>query len=263
LPVSSTGWALRRLNLATTNQDGIFTFSGLPDGEYRMGAVAHFDISGSLGQERITTKTGDRAVRIVFATPGTLVGRVTLSGSQAAPKAFTVQLSPGSGMPTGSTDGAFEYRGIAPGVYTVIFRSTELADLVLRNVEVETARVTDLGTVVVTRGRQLAGKVVDEVGAPIPGAQIKIVIQAASPGSGAPAGDFESLFGFRSAVADRLGMFTINGVPERVGVPVTSMTVVAYDPDRGSSGAIAIPEGKDDPPQVTLLLGGAASSGRR
>lgn len=251
LPAFHTGPGPVRVTLATTMQDGTFSFSGLPDGESRLGAVAHFDISGDLGQQRLTARTGDKAVRIVFATPGMLTGRVTLSGTNAAPRMFTVQLSPGSGAPFGANDGVFEYPGIAPGAYLVVFHSTEFADLVLRDIKIESGKITNLGTVTVNRGRQLVGQVVNESGAPTPGAQIKIVIQPASP-----VGDFESLFGVRSAVADQLGMFIISGVPEVVGAPVNSMAVVAYDPDHGSSKPLAVPEGREDPPQVTLMLSG-------
>lgn len=253
VPASHTAPRAERLTIATTTQDGTFRFSGLADGEYVLGAVPRFDISAELGGQRVIAETGDSGVRIALPTPGTLTGRVAITGTASPPKVFSVQIAgPGFGRPVGGTNGVFEYPGVAPGTYSVLFRSDEFADFIMRNVAVESGKATNLGTVAVQQGRLLAGHVVSESGAPVPGAHIKLVIQ---PAAGLR-GEFEDLFGLRSAVADRTGMFTIYGVPEVVGAPVTTMAAIAYDPDHGSSKPITIQEGTDAPPQVTLVLSG-------
>jgi protocatechuate 3,4-dioxygenase beta subunit len=249
---STSGLALAGLSSATTGGGGEFVIHGLPDGAYRMWAARRSGGFGEWGQHGTAARTGDKDVRITLAAPGTLIGKVALAGSGAAPKLATVAI--GFQAPTPATDGAFQLKEITPGSYDVTFRGLEFAELIQHDVKIEPGKTTDLGTVTVTRGRKLTGKVIDKAGAPVAGAKIRAGTMLISM---ADAGDqtdgIDTLSGIRSTVSDQDGAFTL------VGLPPKATSVMADHPDRGRSLAAAIPEGEADPPDVTLALRGFGS----
>jgi hypothetical protein len=156
--------------------------------------------------------------------------------------------------PTPATDGVFQIKDVTPGSYDVTFRGLEFAELIHHDVQIEPGKTTDLGTVTVTRGRKLTGKVVDKAGVAVAGAKVKagaMLISMADAGDRADG--IDAMSGIRSTVTDQDGAFTL------VGMPTKATNVMADDPDRGRSVAIAIPEGEADPPDVTLALRGFGS----
>jgi uncharacterized GH25 family protein len=248
---STKGLVLAGLSSATTGGGGEFVIRGLPDGSYRVWA-ARPSRGSDWGTQSTPAKTGDKDVRITLASPGSVIGKLVIAGSGAAPKLATVAI--GFQMPTPVNDGGFEIKDVAPGGYDVTFRGFEFAELIQHDVKIEAGKVTDLGTVTVVRGRKLAGKVVDKTGAPIAGARIKLgAMLISSADAGEQGESLESMAGIRSSVADQDGRFTI------VGVPATATSVMAEHPDRGASLAAPVPEGTDDPPPVTLALRGFGS----
>ena len=249
---STDGLVLAGMSSATTGGGGEFLIHGLPDGAYRLWAARHAGGFGQWGKEATTAKTGDKAVRITLASPGSLVGKVALAGSDLPPKLVTVAV--GFQPPTPASDGAFQIKELAPGSYDVTFRGLEFAELIKHDVKIEAGKVTDLGTVTVLRGRKLSGKVVDRSGTPVAGATIKLGATLFSSADAGDRGDgLDALSGVRSVVSDQDGLFTA------VGVPAKPTNVMAEHPDRGRSLAVPVPEGEADPPPVTLALRGFGS----
>jgi len=249
---STSGLALAGLSSAITGGGGEFVIHGLPDGAYRMWAARRSGGFGEWGQHGTAAKTGDQNVRITLAAAGGLVGKLAIAGSGAAPKLATVAL--GFQAPTPATDGVFQIKDVTPGSYDVTFRGLEFAELIHHDVQIEPGKTTDLGTVTVTRGRKLTGKVVDKAGVAVAGAKVKagaMLISMADAGDRADG--IDAMSGIRSTVTDQDGAFTL------VGMPTKATNVMADDPDRGRSVAIAIPEGEADPPDVTLALRGFGS----
>jgi len=249
---STSGLALAGLSSATTGGNGEFVIHGLPDGAYRIWAARRSGGFGDWGQHGTAARTGDRAVRITLAAPGALTGKLVLAGSGAPPKLATVAL--GFQAPTPATDGVFQIKEVTPGSYDVTFRGLEFAELIEHDVKIEPGKTTDLGTVTVTRGRRLTGKVLDKAGAPVAGAKIRAGAMLISMADAGDQSDgIDTMSGIRSTVSDQDGGFTL------VGMPAKATSVMADHPDRGRSIAVAVPEGQADPPDVTLALRGFGS----
>ncbi|HSS00685.1 MAG TPA: carboxypeptidase regulatory-like domain-containing protein, partial [Kofleriaceae bacterium] len=244
--------ALAGFSSVTTGGAGEFVIRGLPDGGYRIWAARRSFGFGDWGQEGTAAKTGDKDVRITLAAPGSLIGKVALTGESAPPKLVTVAV--GVQMPTPAADGVFQVNDISPATYDVTFRGAEFADYVQHDVKIEPGKATDLGTVTVARGRKLVGKVVDKAGAPVAGAKVKLGAMLFSSADAAEQVEgFESMSGIRSTVTDQNGAFIV------VGVPPKATSAMADHPDLGRSLAVPIPEGDADPPPVTLALRGFGS----
>jgi hypothetical protein len=242
---------------ALSGGDGSFVIHRLSSGSYRVLAerrAGGTSVFGAPGEHGVIAKAGARDVVLLLATPGGLVGRVMLAGASQPPTQLTVMI--GSQFPTSAHDGAFQLQEIDPGTYDILFQSPEFADFMQHDVKIEPGVTTDLGVITVPRGRTLGGKVVDSAGAVVAGAKIRIgVFRDPSATSGPSDDGFGSLVEIRSGESDPSGRFRI------VGVPARPTHVMAYDPDRGSSPAIAIPGGQDDPLDVTLTLHPAVRGG--
>jgi hypothetical protein len=249
---STKGLVLAGLSSATTGGGGEFVIRGLPDGSYRVWAARQSRGLGDWGTQSTPAKTGDKDVRIVLASPGSLVGKLVLAGSGDAPKVATVAV--GFQMPTPVSDGTFQIKELAPGSHDVTFRGLDFAELIKHDVKIEPGKTTDLGTVSVVRGRKLVGRVVDKTGAPVDGARIKLgAMLMTSADAAEQTQQLDAMSGIRTSVSDQDGRFTI------VGVPPTATSVMAEHADRGGSLAAAVPEGTQDPPPVTLALRGYGS----
>jgi len=248
---STDGLALAGLSSTTTGGGGEFVIHGLPDGAYRVWAGRR---SGALsfGQDGTTARTGDKAVKITLAAPGSLTGSLVLAGANAAPKQATVAV--GFQTPTPVSGGAFEVKDVTPGTYEVTFRGLEFAELIKHDVKIEPGKTTDLGAITVTRGRRLSGRVVDKAGAAVAGARIKAGAMLISLADASDqSASFDDASGIRSTVSDQDGAFML------VGLPAKETNVMAEHADRGRSVAITVPAAEADPPDVTLTLQGFGS----
>ncbi|MBA3818450.1 MAG: carboxypeptidase regulatory-like domain-containing protein, partial [Deltaproteobacteria bacterium] len=251
---SVDGLTLASMSPATTDGAGTFKITGLPDGTYKLWAARSSNGGfAGFGKQSTSAKTGDTAVRITLSTPGGIKGTIVVEG-RGAPKQATVGI--GWQPPTPAEDGAFELKDLEPGSHDVSIRGLDFAPLVKRDIKVAPGKVTDLGTVTVHRGRIVKGKVVDAKGKPVAGAKVKlgeflVFSDDAEPDDAdAPT---EAMFGARSATSDQGGEFSI------IGVPPKATTVAADHSTSGRSISVAIPEGPQDPPPVTLALRGFGS----
>lgn len=245
--------ALAGMSTATTDGAGAFAIRGLPDGEYKLWAARGVNASRDWGQTGVTAKVGDKDVKITLASPGSLKGVVKIDGQSTAPKLALVQVGFQPGQPTGA-DGGFSIGELAPGQYEVTFRSPEFAELIKHDVKIEAGKTTDLGTVTVMRGRKLVGKVVDGGGAPVAGAKVRVAFMLFSlDGADEQMDAIEKQSGVRTAITDTDGGFSI------IGISPQGTNAAAEHPDLGRSTAISIPEGKDDPEPITLVLHGFGS----
>jgi len=243
---SAEGLALAGMSSTTTDGGGRFVITGLPDGAYRLWAARSAPGFGQWGERGVKASTGDKDVRIVLASPGKLVGKLALEGGDA-PSSGLVQVGWNPPIPT-NKDGEFKLDDLGPGSYDVTFRGPEFEETVRRDVKIEPGKETDLGTVVVQRGRRLTGKVIGKNG-PVAGAKIKVgEMLLSADGNESQMDTIEAMYGTRSAVSDQNGEFTVIGISKK------SQTVIAEHPELGRSTGSPIPGGTDDPPPVTLTL---------
>jgi hypothetical protein len=201
--------------------------------------------------ERSTAATtGDKGVKLTLAAPGTVIGKIALDGK--APTMATVQI--GQSMPTTVEAGSFTIKDVAPGTLDAIFHGPEFAELIKHDVKVEPGKTTDLGTIDVSRGRVVTGKVVDASGTPVAGARVRMGAMLFSFAGADELGDnLGEARGMRSSTTDQDGNFTISGVSKK------SQYIAADQADKGQSTATQLPEGTDDPPPLTLALRGWGS----
>lgn len=250
-------WILAGGDTATTDGDGRFVVRGLDAGNYRLFAVRDAGGVRRVGQRAgVVAKVGDKDVRLVLPSPGTIVGKVVLeSGSPPARATITA----GWENRTTTTDGTFRLTEVAPMTYDVRVSGSEFGEQVKRDVVVEAGKEVDLGTIIVRPGRKVAGKVVDGKGAPVEGATVYMGQLLFGDGKklGTGSDDGTEQPGVRKAISNAQGEFVLIGVSRSGGA------LVADHPVRGRSVSIDIPAGKDDVRGVTVpLLGFGSVAGK-
>lgn len=245
--------ALAGLSSDTTDGGGAFQLHGLPDGKYRLWAsrtqAGFGQIFGNAGTQ---AATGDTTVRIVLPKPGGVSGELAFADGKA-PALATVQV--GIAPPTSTTDGAFEILDLPPGKHDLRVRGPDFAELTRRDVVIEAGKTTDLGTITLSRGRRVAGKVVDAEGAAVAGARVTVGQMLFSQGTTASASDaaMEDQLGMRVATSAADGSFSIQGAPAKGGA------MMAEHVDRGRSDALELAAGDGDVLDVKLTLHGYGS----
>ena len=118
---------------------------------------------------------------------------------------------------------------------------------------IQAGKPTDLGTVLVVRGRKLVGTVVDSAGSPVAGAKVRVGTMLFGANSDDPNANFDDQIGIKTAITDQDGAFVL------IGVPAKETNIVADHPDKGRSLAQAVPNTDGDPPPMTLQLHGFGS----
>jgi protocatechuate 3,4-dioxygenase beta subunit len=241
--------SLAGMSSATTDGAGKFTIRGLPEGEYRLRAARSSGGQYEWGQQGTPAKTGDKAVKITLAADGSVVGKLVLENGNA-PKLATVQVGYQPSTPS-AADGTFTLTAVAPGKYDLHVRGPDFAAFVQRDVEVKPGKPTDVGTLTLTRGRKLVGKVIDAAGNAVPGAKVKTGDMLFSmQGAEDQMETWEEMAGMRTGVTDQDGRFTLIGIAKK------ATNVIADHPARGRSNAAAVPAGTEDLPPITLTLRG-------
>lgn len=202
-----------------TDGAGQFRIGGLPEGDYKIVATRP-GIDPSSAQEPVRAHTGT-SVRIVLGSPGALKARVTFQDG-SSPELITARLGEGN-QGRAFTDGKIQISAVAPGQYDLRIEGAEIVPRDAVRVTVAENRETDLGTIVVERGRNVDGVVVDRNGAPVAGAEIVAAPAllgtgiAADSGTRAPALQSE----IKRATSNASGTFQLRGLA------ATPLTVVA------------------------------------
>ncbi|CAN5915018.1 hypothetical protein BH11MYX2_BH11MYX2_08390 [soil metagenome] len=248
------GLALGGFTTTTTDGGGGFSVHGLPDGPYKIWAVRENRGGfGEWGQHGVSAKTGDTAVKITLPANGGLKGKIALDGSSTPPTPAYVVVGEMPATPI-DKDGTFDLKDIDSGSFDITFRGPGFATSIQRDVKIEPGKTTDMGTVTLFRGRKLTGKVVDNTGAPVAGAKVKVgEMLFSSENQDAQLDSVQEAYGVRSAITDQDGAFSIIGVSKK------GSTAAAEHTDRGRSAPISLPAGTDDLPPVTLALRGFGS----
>lgn len=249
---STESIALAGMSSTTTDGAGAFTVHGLPDGAYKLWAQRGSSSANDWGQHGASAKVGDKSVRITLPGVGSLIGRLKIDGQEAPPTLASITV--GYQMPTPLVGGTFQIKDLPSGSYDVHFRGADFAAFTQHDVHIAPGKPTDMGIVLVFRGRKLTGTVVDASGSPVAGAKVKVGTMLFS-GAGAedPNQNFDDLAGIRSAITDADGGFQLIGVPRK------ETNVVADHPDKGRSLAQAVPLTDGDPPPMELKLRGFGS----
>ena len=247
------GLALAGMSSATTDGNGNFAIHGLPDGAYRLWASRSVgnNFRGGMDEKGATAHTGDKGVKLTLAAPGTVIGKIALDGKP--PTMATIQIGPGQ-MPTPVENGSFVVKDVSPGTLDAIVHGPEFAELIKHDVKVEPGKTTDLGTIDVSRGRKVTGKVVDASGTPVAGARVRMGQMLFSLSGADELNDnLGEARGMRSALTDQDGEFSIAGVSKK------AQYIAAQQADKGQSTAMQLPESTDDPPPLVLALRGWGS----
>jgi protocatechuate 3,4-dioxygenase beta subunit len=236
---------------ATTDGGGAFRLHGLPEGPYSLWASRDGTQQQAYSTKGTQAKTGDKGVRIVLPAPGGIEGKLAFDDG-TAPARAVVSISVLPATPV--DDGDFSVRDLPPGNYDIHFRGPDFAEVVQRNLEIKAGAITDLGTITVSRGRTIGGRVVDGTGAPVVGARVlagDILVSQGSGGALDPA--IEDQMGLRTAVSGADGAFVILGASPKGG------NLIAEDPVRGRSDGMTFARGDTDILGVTLALRGYGS----
>lgn len=232
-----------------SDQAGAFQLTGLPAGSYRVRAAR----PGASEDEQelapfVVVKAGAPNVKLVIAREGKLTGKVAFADG-SVPLAFTVRLGNTYGTPFATADGSFSMTTIA-GSHGMVIDGQSFLSAKSRDVTVVEAKTTDLGTIVVEKGRSISGRVLDQSGVTIAGA--KVAAGRLLTGGGADLYIPDESVGAKDTTSDANGHFRIDGFGPG---PVT---VVAGKDGVGRSASVQVPSGNDS---STLDLVVSATTG--
>ena len=219
-----------------TDERGHFDLGGLPPGHYKIQAQRE---DSRVEGPTIVVATGNRQVRLMVYETAGLTGRVLLDGKPVPYYGFAVADSPTDiySRPTSvrDEDGRFTMKDPQLGTFAVVIVGNGFARRVVENVHITSGQVTDLGDITVDHGESVRGRVVDERGAPVPGATVAV---RSSHGSSDP-GLVGIMRGEVTAQADDRGYYELSGLPEASD----ERQIEASHPTRGTSGPRPLPAG--------------------
>ncbi|MEZ4367848.1 MAG: carboxypeptidase regulatory-like domain-containing protein [Kofleriaceae bacterium] len=231
-PELRAAWAVRGAPAAITDQGGQFRFQGLPAGGYQVSTRRPGAAAGPPGAS-VAATTGDLALRLVIAADGVVRGRVVLAPGGAF-SAFTVAVGDGPRRAGGGGDGAFAVAAAA-GRYPVTIAGPGFVEKLVPDVEITAGATTDLGTIEVTPGRAISGRVLAADGTPVDGAQVAVGALLSGGGDSLYIAD-ESL-GARETRTDVDGRFVLDGFGPG------SLVVLAGKDGLGRSASVRVPPG--------------------
>ncbi len=236
-------WAVRGDQYRIADSGGQFRIGGLPAGRYRVRAALPGTTENILWtQVGQVVPAGTSGLKLVVPAPGKVAGRV-LYDDGSAPPAFTVSVGYGPPTPFASADGRFAIDAPGGAFNLKVSGPTFINKLV--EAKVDGGDTTDVGTITVTRGRSISGRVLDPSGVPVAGATVAAGILLTGDGQKLYIDD-ESI-GAQKTETDDDGRFVMSGFP-----PAT-ITVIAGKDGVGRSPSLQIPRGPASA-EVDLLL---------
>lgn len=237
-------WSLRQTPTAITDYGGGFVLRGLPSGTYSLNAHRpgeyHWFRTGS-----VKAKTGDRDVRVVLQENGSVTGKV-LYEEGTAPDIFFVQVGAFAGKtPFSTKNGSFRVTNVPPRTHTLFITGPGFRGS--RKDDVKVDRETNVGTIIVKKGRSVRGRVLTEGRSPVKGATVVIGTFINGDGS-----EFKVRFGSqKTAITDENGLFSFAGL--RDGALISA----ADHPEAGRSPVEPVPEGDDVNVELIVVATGA------
>ncbi len=244
---------LRGRQTALTGAGGNFEFRGLKDMPYRVRAnPPGVSGRGSLGRrEGVDADVGDLQVVIVLEKDGVITGKVAYDDGEA-PEAFTVSLGGWrGGRPFANKDGKFELTDVPARTYQVTIRGVGFEQTQVPDVEVAPGQEVDLGTITVTKGRTIAGRVVTAAQVPVPGATVTAGRMLFGSGSSTSANSRFGPPGTRSnktVTTDDSGEFFIHGVAS------SDINLIAEHETQGRTLPVTVPGSKESTYDVILTM---------
>ncbi len=184
-------------------EDGTFSLDGVAAGRaLRVYAVWHMRKVGE--SDAFTVAAGDtREVRVTIPPTASLVGRVTdPDGVPVAQAAVRIRASVPLPVATAQTaqDGTYRLERVPTGSMTLIVQASGFAP-VERTQVVDAPRVITGVDVRLSRGVSIAGRIEDDLGAPVPKIHVRASRVGADPG-----------LGLGHAQTDAAGRFTIDNL---------------------------------------------------
>ncbi len=213
---SGSEWRLRGMSTALADSGGRFEIGGLKaDEDYRVRATPATSTSRGRAwlTEGVEARTGDTEVKVVLPADGGIKGKVSFANGDA-PGMFTVSVGWRRGTPFSSKDGSFELGELPPQKFTATIQGPSF-DPRRIEVEIKEGKITDLGSVTVSQGRRVVGRVVDSSGSAVEGAVVSAGRMVTGDGSGTSTGQGRGhplARETKRATTDENGDFAISGI---------------------------------------------------
>lgn len=198
-----------------SGDDGAFELTGLRGERHRLTAAAPgYVLPYAPGA---SAASGAEDVVLELRRAGTVIGRVEDPDGRPI-TGFGVQLESeerssgpsyyGPARPFGDAEGRFRLDDVVPGPHVLEVTAAGFSRAVVADVAVTAGETTDVGLVRLDHGAALSGTVVDESGAPVPGAELRL--QAAAR---------DSYWARQTARSGIGGAYRLEGLePGRVGL---------------------------------------------
>jgi uncharacterized GH25 family protein len=227
-------WLIRGVQETVADQAGGFTFAGLPDGMYRVRAARPGAAEAALAlSPGVVTKPGATAIKVVVAADGRAVGKIELQGKP--PAAFALTLGSTNPVPFATKDGSFALPA-AGGTFPLTVSGPGFVELT-KTVTIEEGKDTDLGTITVTAGRSISGRVLDANGTPV--AKATVAAGDLLTGGGAELYIKNESINAQDTETDEHGRFVMQGFGQG------AVTIVAGKGELGRSASMRLPPGPD------------------
>lgn len=152
-----------------TDEKGLFQLDGLGGGRFEVTASR---VAGAARAKK-TVAVGEQVV-LELPDDGILRGRVRTEDGQPVSSLSVSIAGYGERIADVRENGVFRVAGVPPGNVLVEVRAPGYAAPPLRSATLSEGRETDLGELLLSRGRALEGTVVDEHGAPVAGAAVHV-----------------------------------------------------------------------------------------
>lgn len=240
---------LRGQLLTPADPSGNFELRGLLPGTYLLRAAP----PGTPPQRRLAwlvppvqAETGGRDVVLRIYRGGTIQGQVRRDDN-SIPENFSVVLRGAGGIAQSGSDGRFVVQGVPEGAHTLYITGQGFITKQVPGVQVQEGQQTDVGVLMLQRGRQLKGQVLKANGAPV--AEATVSVSQALKGSGVVVGSAAELeYGLQQTRTGPDGRFTFEGLP------IGPLQLGAEHPQEGRSEFTQIPPGVADLTQNLQLV---------
>lgn len=236
-----------------TDAAGHFELPGLAPGKYVVRAGREVALLRGLTRAlpAVTVAAGTEDVRLVLAADGAISGEVV--GTDGEQVGYRVRVLGTDAVPFATV--RFTLDDLPVGPYSVWIEGPGFAAHRVDGVVVTAGATTDLGRIVVLRGRSISGRVVTTTGSPVEGATVRS--GAALLGTGGQITRDGAEPGFvgaaQGATTDASGAFALTGVS------AGGTTLVADAGDRGRSPPLALPASTASVLDLVLVVDGVAS----